>query len=258
MSRLRRSAAEGLGTAFLLAAVVGSGIMGERLAGGKVALALLANTAATGAALVVLILTFGPISGAHLNPAVTLAEAWQGGLPWRDVPAYWAAQAIGAVVGVGVAHLMFGEPLYAVLSPVPVPRAIQAPVLHPQREPEGEWQGSSSGIVLARRAGTSLPPRLGTPEFGARRMPASAVLDAGRVGRAVSRSSGSGLTLSAGLPGKRPRRDLCRLPAARGDVDAVVSTCEVVAMAGVGLSGFWKRLRCPRPMSPSSETTRQT
>jgi glycerol uptake facilitator-like aquaporin len=83
----RRLAAEAVGSALLLATVVGSGIMGERLAGGNVAVALLANTLATGAVLVALILTFGPISGAHFNPAVTLADASQGGLPWRDVPA---------------------------------------------------------------------------------------------------------------------------------------------------------------------------
>ena len=108
----RRAAAEAVGTALLLAAVVGSGIMGERLAGGSVALALLANTIATGAALVALILTFGPISGAHFNPAVTLAEAVTGGRPWREVPAYLAAQGIGAFAGVAAAHLMFSEPLF--------------------------------------------------------------------------------------------------------------------------------------------------
>jgi glycerol uptake facilitator-like aquaporin len=96
----------------LLAAVVGSGIMGERLAAGNVALALLANTIATGAALVALILTFGPISGAHFNPAVTLCDASQGGILWREVPAYLAAQIAGAFAGVAVAHLMFGEPLF--------------------------------------------------------------------------------------------------------------------------------------------------
>jgi glycerol uptake facilitator-like aquaporin len=104
--------AEFIGTAMLLAAVVGSGIMGERLAGGNVAIALLANTLATGAMLVALILTFGPVSGAHLNPAVTLADAWQGGLSWRNVPGYIVAQLAGAYTGVGVAHLMFGEPLF--------------------------------------------------------------------------------------------------------------------------------------------------
>ena len=108
----RRAVAEALGTAFLLAAVVGSGIMGERLAGGNVAIALLANTIATGAALVTLILTFGPISGAHLNPAVTLADATQGGIAWREVPAYIGAQITGAFAGVAAAHLMFGEPVF--------------------------------------------------------------------------------------------------------------------------------------------------
>jgi glycerol uptake facilitator-like aquaporin len=110
---VRRAVAEALGTAFLLAAVVGSGIMGERLAGGNVAIALLANTIATGAALVTLILTFGPISGAHFNPAVTLADASQGGLPWREVPTYLAAQIAGAFLGVAVAHLMFNEPVFS-------------------------------------------------------------------------------------------------------------------------------------------------
>lgn len=118
MSLGRRIAAEGIGTAFLLAAVVGSGIMGERLAGGNVAIALLANTLATGAALVALILTFGPISGAHFNPVVTLADAWQKGLPWRDVPGYLGAQITGAFMGVAAAHLMFGEPLLAVSTTV--------------------------------------------------------------------------------------------------------------------------------------------
>ncbi|MEO6237779.1 MAG: MIP/aquaporin family protein [Vicinamibacterales bacterium] len=109
----RKLVAEGLGTALLLAAVVGSGIMGDRLAGGNVAIALLANTIATGAALVALILTFGPISGAHLNPAVTLADAWQGGLPWKDAPWYVVVQILGAFAGVACAHVMFGEAVYA-------------------------------------------------------------------------------------------------------------------------------------------------
>lgn len=109
----RRLVAECLGTALLLAAVVGSGIMGESLAGGNVAIALLANTIATGAALVTLILTFGPVSGAHFNPAVTLAEAMRGALPWRDAPGYVAAQLTGAVLGVAVAHLMFEHPLFS-------------------------------------------------------------------------------------------------------------------------------------------------
>lgn len=109
----RRVVAEAVGTALLVAAVVGSGIMGERLAGGNVAVALLANTAATGAALVALILTFGGISGAHFNPAVSVADAWRGGIPWRDVAAYAAAQIAGAFVGVAAAHAMFAEPLFA-------------------------------------------------------------------------------------------------------------------------------------------------
>jgi glycerol uptake facilitator-like aquaporin len=110
----RRIAAEGLGTAFLLATVIGSGIMGERLASGNTAIALLANTIATGAGLVALILTFGAISGAHFNPAVSIAEASRGGLAWRDVPAYVFAQILGAFVGVMVAHAMFEEPLLSV------------------------------------------------------------------------------------------------------------------------------------------------
>lgn len=109
----RRVTAEVLGTAFLLAVVIGSGIMGERLAGGSGAIALLANTLATGAGLVALILTFGPVSGAHFNPVVTLADASQGGLPWRDVPWYIVAQVVGAFVGVAIAHGMFGEPLFS-------------------------------------------------------------------------------------------------------------------------------------------------
>jgi glycerol uptake facilitator-like aquaporin len=109
----RRAVAEGVATAFLLAAVVGSGIMGERLAGGNVALALLANSVATGTALVALLIAFGPVSGAHLNPAVTVAEAWAGNLPWQDARAYVAAQLTGAFAGVAAAHAMFGEPLFA-------------------------------------------------------------------------------------------------------------------------------------------------
>jgi glycerol uptake facilitator-like aquaporin len=110
---LQRTAAEFIGTLFLLAAVVGSGIMGDRLAAGNVAIALLANSIATGAALVAIILAFGPISGAHLNPAVTLADAWRGGTPWSETPAYIAAQLTGAIAGVATAHLMFGLPLFA-------------------------------------------------------------------------------------------------------------------------------------------------
>lgn len=108
----RRATAEAVGTAMLLATVVGSGIMGERLSGGNVAVALLANTLATGAALVALILTFGPISGAHFNPAVTLADASQGGLPWREVPAYLVAQIFGAFAGVAAGDVMFELPVF--------------------------------------------------------------------------------------------------------------------------------------------------
>jgi glycerol uptake facilitator-like aquaporin len=108
----RRAVGEGLGTALLLATVVGSGIMGEKLAGGNVAIALLANTFATGAGLVALILTFGPVSGAHFNPAVTLADATQGGLPWREVPVYIVAQVFGAFGGVAIAHVMFDKPVF--------------------------------------------------------------------------------------------------------------------------------------------------
>ena len=108
----KRVVAEAVGTAMLLAAVVGSGIMGERLAAGNTAIALLANTIATGAALAALILTFGPISGAHFNPAVTLTVAWQRGFAWREVPAYIMAQVSGAFAGVAIAHFMFGLPLF--------------------------------------------------------------------------------------------------------------------------------------------------
>jgi glycerol uptake facilitator-like aquaporin len=111
-----RCVSEFLGTAFLVAAAVGSGIMGERLAGGNVAIALLANTIATGAALVALILTFGPISGAHFNPAVTLADAVERGIPWTEVPVYIIAQCVGGIVGVVVAHLMFGLRWYSLSS----------------------------------------------------------------------------------------------------------------------------------------------
>jgi glycerol uptake facilitator-like aquaporin len=112
MTLIRRVSAELIGTALLLAVVVGSGIMGERLAGGNAAIALLANTLATGAGLVALILTFGPISGAHFNPAVTLADAAQGGTPWKEVPAYIMAQIAGAVCGTAVANVMFGLPVF--------------------------------------------------------------------------------------------------------------------------------------------------
>lgn len=106
----RRFVAEFFGTSFLVAAVIGSGIMADRLANGNIALALLANTIATGAALVALILAFGPISGAHLNPVVSLMDALEGGLRWMELPHYVMAQVIGGIAGAVAAHLMFGLP----------------------------------------------------------------------------------------------------------------------------------------------------
>ncbi|MDR1989336.1 MAG: aquaporin family protein [Acidobacteriaceae bacterium] len=107
----RRLVAEGLGTGWLLCAIVGSGIMAERLSGGNSGIALLCNSLATGAALIVVILTFGAVSGAHFNPVVTLADASQGGLPWREVAPYIASQMGGAFLGVVAAHAMFDLPL---------------------------------------------------------------------------------------------------------------------------------------------------
>ena len=111
-SLARRAASEFLGTAFLLAAVVGSGIMAQRLSGGNVALALLCNTLATGAILTVIILVFGPVSGAHFNPAVSTAFALRGELPWRTAAIYIAVQVLGAIMGVWLAHLMFELPVW--------------------------------------------------------------------------------------------------------------------------------------------------
>jgi glycerol uptake facilitator-like aquaporin len=113
-SLARRSVAEFLGTGLLVATVIGSGIMGEWLAGGNVAIALLANTIATGAALVALILAFGPISGAHFNPVVTAADAMEGGIPWREAPAYVCGQVLGGVAGAGAANLMFELPIVSI------------------------------------------------------------------------------------------------------------------------------------------------
>jgi glycerol uptake facilitator-like aquaporin len=109
----KRVICEALGTALLVAAVVGSGIMGEQLAGGNNAIALLANTIATGAALAALILTFGPLSGAHLNPVVTLAAALRRIFAWRDVPPYITAQILGGLLGTVLSHVMFGFPWYS-------------------------------------------------------------------------------------------------------------------------------------------------
>ena len=110
----RRLAAEALGSAFLLAAVIGSGVMASRLAGGNAALALLGNTIPTGAMLTVLILIFGPVSGAHFNPAVSVAFALRGEMAWRTAALYIAAQLPGAIAGVWAAHLMFGLPLWQI------------------------------------------------------------------------------------------------------------------------------------------------
>jgi glycerol uptake facilitator-like aquaporin len=111
MSLSRRAVAELVATALLLAVVVGSGIMGERLAAGNVAIALLANSLATGCGLAALIVTFAPISGAHMNPVVTLALAWRGDHAWREVPGYVIAQCIGAIAGVWITHAMFAMPV---------------------------------------------------------------------------------------------------------------------------------------------------
>lgn len=149
--RWRRRAAEGLGTAGLLAVVVGSGIMGEQLSGGNVALALLANSLATAAGLYVLILAFAPLSGAHFNPAVTLVVALAREMPWREVPGHVAAQLAGAVAGVWVAHAMFGLPI------------LQASAK--ARSGPGQWLGefvATFGLVAcirlcARRAPAAVP-----------------------------------------------------------------------------------------------------
>jgi glycerol uptake facilitator-like aquaporin len=114
VSFARRLTSELLGTLLLVATVVGSGIMAERLSGGNVALTLLANTIATGAALVALILTFGPISGAHLNPAVTIADALEGGISWSQAARYILAQVSGGIAGTITAHLMFGLPVISI------------------------------------------------------------------------------------------------------------------------------------------------
>ena len=108
----QRVVAEAVGTALMLAAVVGSGISGERLSGGNVAIALMANSVATGAILVALILAIGPISGAHFNPAVTLSDAYENGIPWSETPFYIAAQLAGAFAGVAIANVMFGLPVF--------------------------------------------------------------------------------------------------------------------------------------------------
>ena len=120
MNLIRRAAAEFIGTAFLLAVVIGSGIMGENLSGGNVAIALLANTIATGAGLACLILSFEGISGAHFNPAVTLTENFRGNITWRESVLYIFAQIMGAFFGAAVANLMFDLPIYFVSTKVRV------------------------------------------------------------------------------------------------------------------------------------------
>ncbi|MBR0697166.1 MIP/aquaporin family protein [Bradyrhizobium lablabi] len=133
----RRIVAEWLGTTFLLAAVVGSGIMAHKLAGGNVALALLCNTIPTGAILTVLILIFGPISGAHFNPAVTLAFACRGESRWTTACAYIVAQIVGAIAGVWLAHLMFELPMWQISLT--------------QRTGSGQWLAeciATSGLLL--------------------------------------------------------------------------------------------------------------
>jgi len=134
----RRLFAEALGTAFLLATVIGSGIMAEQLAGGNVALALLGNTLPTGAILVVLILIFGPVSGAHFNPVVSLAFALHGEMAWRDLAPFIAAQIVGAILGVFAAHAMFELPILQISAHV--------------RSGPGQWFAesvASFGLLLA-------------------------------------------------------------------------------------------------------------
>ena len=151
----RRAACEFLGTALLLATVVGSGIMAERLAGGNIALALLGNTLPTGAILVVLILAFGPLSGAHFNPVVSLVFALGGELGWHDAAIYLACQIVGAVGGVLAAHMMFDLPLWQVSQTV--------------RSGAGQWfaEGVATfGLVLTillclRNAAASIPYAVG-------------------------------------------------------------------------------------------------
>ena len=145
----RRVVAEGVGTALLLAIVVGSGIMGERLAGGNDAIALLGNTLATGAGLMVLIHMFGPVSGAHFNPAVTLALLIRRETDWRTALIYGAAQTVGAVLGVWLAHAMFAEPLWQVSAKLR----------------EGPAQGLAEAVATFGLIGTILGTQRSRPEF---------------------------------------------------------------------------------------------
>ncbi len=148
-SLAQRAVAEGLGTAMLLATVVGSGVMAERLAGGNVALALLANAVATGAGLVVLIATFAQISGAHLNPVVTLVEGVLARRAMLDVLAYLVAQVSGAIAGVWLAHAMFGLAIAQMSTKV--------------RADAGQWISevvATFGLVLTIQAGARTPDRI--------------------------------------------------------------------------------------------------
>jgi glycerol uptake facilitator-like aquaporin len=149
MINTRAIAAEGLGTALLLAIVVGSGIMGERLAAGNQAVALLANTLATGAGLIVLIQMFGPISGAHFNPAVSLVAAWRRELPLHATIAYLAAQLAGAVAGVWLAHAMFATPLLELAT----------------KSRDGFGQGLSEAVASFGLIGTILAVQRHRPDF---------------------------------------------------------------------------------------------
>ena len=145
----RRIVAEGVGTALLLAVVVGSGIMGDRLSGGNDAIALLGNTLATGAGLVVLIHVFGPVSGAHFNPAVTLALLVRRETDWRTALLYGAAQTAGAILGVWLAHAMFAEPLWQVSAKLR----------------EGPAQGLAEAVATFGLIGTILGTQRSRPEF---------------------------------------------------------------------------------------------
>lgn len=158
---LRSTVAEAVGTALLLAAVIGSGIMGERLSGGNVAIALLANAIATGGALYALIVLFGPISGAHFNPLVTIALAIGGKVGREKIAPYIAAQIVGAILGAWLAHFMFGLPIFEFSTKV--------------RDGAGLWMGevtATFGLVLlvfvgARRAEPALPAAIACYIVGA-------------------------------------------------------------------------------------------
>ena len=149
MTLTRRLAAEGIGTALLLAIVIGSGIMGERLAGGNMAIALLGNTIATGAGLVVLIHVFGPVSGAHFNPAVTLTFLLRGETDAPAAAGYIAAQIAGAILGTWAAHAMFAEPLLQVSTKLR----------------DGTAQGFSECVATFGLIGTILGTRRSRPDF---------------------------------------------------------------------------------------------